>query len=454
MRKTFIGTFFAAFAVLGMLLGGAAAAFDDVLPGMTCHEAVTALAAREIISGYPDGTFAPDAYITRTEAAVIVTRTNGTYSESEAAGMTSTYNDVDDDFWGMPYIMLATRDGILAGMGNGDYAPSENVTYFQIVKMAVCTAGLAEEVETRADRHWALGYLDTAVDHGLIGSEAYYAMRDGSMGNMKATRANVAIIMYQTLKYMEVSSLDRFEVAGRSYTLGMDAILLGEPEEVLDSVYGFDWYVYGTDTYEDFFAAGVEDGKIVSLVGAGESFAFRGMTFGSARMDVDTTHRLQVLTDKNDGDIVCGLMLSEHTMSWKTGGETALSGESRLIFHLTNAFRTAHGKKALHWSDKAAAAARAHSADMASRDYFSHDSPEGENSVSRMEAHGVTDWRAVGENVNAGYTDAFLAYGGWVNSAGHRENMLNDFEYLGVGGGYDTGSTYGVYFTEDFYSGY
>jgi uncharacterized protein YkwD len=68
--------------------------------------------------------------------------------------------------------------------------------------------------------------------------------------------------------------------------------------------------------------------------------------------------------------------------------------------------------------------AASHAADMASRGYFSHVSPEGVDMGARLKAGGVTyGW--AGENIARGYADCEAVFNAWMNSSGHRANILN-----------------------------
>lgn len=59
-------------------------------------------------------------------------------------------------------------------------------------------------------------------------------------------------------------------------------------------------------------------------------------------------------------------------------------------------------------------------------------------------------YSTAGENIAAGQQSAIFAHEGWMNSAGHRRNILADFERLGVGVGF--GGDMHTYYTENFYS--
>jgi uncharacterized protein YkwD len=87
--------------------------------------------------------------------------------------------------------------------------------------------------------------------------------------------------------------------------------------------------------------------------------------------------------------------------------------------------------------------------DMAQRNYFSHYSPEGISPFDRMRAEGIS-YRSSGENIIAGYSSSISAHEGWVNSAGHRSNILGSYIHLGVG--FYKGGSYGYYYTQNFYT--
>jgi uncharacterized protein YkwD len=95
-----------------------------------------------------------------------------------------------------------------------------------------------------------------------------------------------------------------------------------------------------------------------------------------------------------------------------------------------------------------AAAARAHSADMARRDYFDHDTPEGVDFATRITNAGY-EWSAAAENIAAGQPDPAAVMAAWMSSEGHRHNILNcRLRDIGVGLAY--GADNRPYWTQDF----
>ncbi|WP_244277294.1 CAP domain-containing protein [Geodermatophilus obscurus] len=102
------------------------------------------------------------------------------------------------------------------------------------------------------------------------------------------------------------------------------------------------------------------------------------------------------------------------------------------VLALVNEARADAGCGALTADPALAAVARAHSADMRDRGYFSHTSPEGLSPFDRAEQAGVDHSRA--ENIAFGQADAAAVMEAWLESPGHRRNILDcELTKLGVG---------------------
>ena len=107
--------------------------------------------------------------------------------------------------------------------------------------------------------------------------------------------------------------------------------------------------------------------------------------------------------------------------------------------------------KKLRWNPTLAATANAHSADMATRDYFSHYAPGGVSPFQRMRAAGYR-YRAAGENIAAGRSLASpeAVVRAWLKSPGHCRVIMNrKYRDLGVGRVEGAGK-WTVYWTQNF----
>ncbi|WP_432703026.1 CAP domain-containing protein [Lysinibacillus sphaericus] len=103
------------------------------------------------------------------------------------------------------------------------------------------------------------------------------------------------------------------------------------------------------------------------------------------------------------------------------------------VVKLTNTERTKAGLKALQTDDKLMAAAREKSQDMQSKKYFSHTSPTFGSPFDRMKALGIT-YKSAGENIAQGQRSPQEVVQAWMDSPGHRANILNaNYTHIGVG---------------------
>lgn len=112
----------------------------------------------------------------------------------------------------------------------------------------------------------------------------------------------------------------------------------------------------------------------------------------------------------------------------------SLAAVIREVVALTNQARQDNGCSIMLTSNPLLdQAAQGHSEDMAQRGYFDHITPDGRDPGDRMTATGY-HWASYGENIAAGYASPAQVVEGWMNSPGHRANILNcAFHEIGVG---------------------
>jgi uncharacterized protein YkwD len=119
------------------------------------------------------------------------------------------------------------------------------------------------------------------------------------------------------------------------------------------------------------------------------------------------------------------------------------------VLDYVNGERTRAGLGTLAAQYQLSAAATLHATDMACKNYFSHTGSDGSSPFDRIKAQGYIYYYA-GENLFAGngvYNNAGQAVSAWMNSPGHRQNILNpEFTEAGVSYVFNADSTYGAYF--------
>ncbi len=116
--------------------------------------------------------------------------------------------------------------------------------------------------------------------------------------------------------------------------------------------------------------------------------------------------------------------------------------------HCGNTFFPAAGP--LRWNDTLARAAAGHSQDMATNNYFNHNSPSGTSPGMRVERVGY-DYRATAENIAAGQMTPEAAMAAWISSPGHCVNLMNaEYTEMGAALASNRASSLGAYWTQVF----
>lgn len=119
------------------------------------------------------------------------------------------------------------------------------------------------------------------------------------------------------------------------------------------------------------------------------------------------------------------------------------------VVQLINSERAAQGLPPLSIDSRLVQAARRHSQDMATNNFFSHYGSDGSSPFDRIRDAGYS-FRTAGETIAGGYTSPESAVNGWMNSSGHRAILLGNYDDIGVGYVYNASSTYRHYWTADF----
>ncbi|NYF24724.1 CAP domain-containing protein [Sporosarcina sp. JAI121] len=128
-----------------------------------------------------------------------------------------------------------------------------------------------------------------------------------------------------------------------------------------------------------------------------------------------------------------------------TAQDSSISAIEKAVLDLTNVERQKAGLQPLQTDRNLMNSARQKSADMASKNYFSHTSPTYGSPFDQMKANGVT-YKSAAENIAMGQRSAEEVVKGWMESPGHRQNILTPgFTHIGIG--YDSN---GNYWTQQF----
>lgn len=134
-------------------------------------------------------------------------------------------------------------------------------------------------------------------------------------------------------------------------------------------------------------------------------------------------------TDNNCPDGNCNVTTPGNT---DTSSSTASDYEKK-VAELVNEVRAEYGLSALKLNTELCDVARAKSQDMKDKNYFSHTSPTYGSPFDMMKTFGIS-YRTAGENIAMGYSTPEKVVDAWMNSEGHRANILNaSYKEIGIG---------------------
>ena len=187
----------AAVMVLGMMvIGAGAVSVDDFSDGadIVNKEAVTVLASLNVINGKDDGSYDPTGIVTRAEMAkMICVVLNGGRDPQLGAVVSDSYTDTVNH-WAKAYIEYCTNLGIVAGRGDGTFAPNDTVTMAEAAKMLLVAIGYNADIEGYVGANWQ---INTDVK---ANQEDLYEGITATNTSVDLTRDNAAQMVYNALE--------------------------------------------------------------------------------------------------------------------------------------------------------------------------------------------------------------------------------------------------------------
>jgi len=156
---------------------------DTALLSEAQKEAVSYAYKNRIITGYEDNTFRPYNTITRAEFATMICRLMG-YETAEPCSF-----DDAKDHWGSAYINACVKAGAINGVGNNMFAPDDEITFEQAVKIVSVVSGIANGKE-----EYPQGFIDKANEKNML-----INLTSAQHGEV-LTRIDAAVMMYNAVK--------------------------------------------------------------------------------------------------------------------------------------------------------------------------------------------------------------------------------------------------------------
>ncbi|MHA7965364.1 WG repeat-containing protein [Paenibacillus sp. CAU 1782] len=435
---------------------------------------------QKIVGGYPDATFRPNKSVSEPEFLkmmlgafpdiVIDTAQNGAtwhtpYFQTAAQNNWSLLRENDTKGFNRGQVAR-----LLAGTQGFSFEQTEDAVQY-VLDLSIAGGKTSPTVE---------GF---AVKDPLTRAEAITLIQNMKERGFKLSKADIAV------KAAEAE----FQIRGLIIGDTEQTLLakLGQPARKDDSGFGFQWYIYNQD-YANYVQVGVQSGQIVGFYTTSDNWSSaRGIKLGSGLDDVakrygtgassiyKTEYSLSVNNAKiyeQDGSYVT-LFLDKYNNNTVTSlqmiakpvedsvqdvfvPETAALKKAFALqsLDLVNATRARYGLPALQWDEEAALVAEKHSEDMRDQTYFDHRSLQGQEPDGRFVDAGIA-YDSLGENIAANQRNNIYAHEAWMNSEGHRKNILGSWERLGVGVAFNSGKAMhamdramNMYYTQNFFN--
>lgn len=183
-------------------------------------EAVKYLTRLNVLAGYEDGTFRPDASLTRAEFSKMIALVTG--GEAAQGAFEPVFSDAGADHWAFDYVMYCNALGYLEGYEDGTFRPNENVSLAEAAKICLTAVGYNELITEENTDEWYAPWLELAYEYGLTDSESADPNRNltrAEAANMISTTINLPLYMISgydfatgtavpVFQFMDGSSID------------------------------------------------------------------------------------------------------------------------------------------------------------------------------------------------------------------------------------------------------
>lgn len=216
-----------------------ATTFPDI-QGNWAQAFIEALASRGIIQGFPDGTFRPNAPVTRAQFAAMIRQAFDQPLERPA----TQFADIPANFWALDAIQEAYRMGFIEGYPNNIFLPDQNIPRVQVLVALVSGLDLSAPAQSTALLNqafqdaaqipdWAQTSIAAATVNQIVVNYPNVAFLNP---NQTATRADVAAFIYQALvSQNQLPQIPPTTVASR-YIVGYEPIAQEPPTPTPEQV--------------------------------------------------------------------------------------------------------------------------------------------------------------------------------------------------------------------------
>lgn len=427
-------------------------AFTDVAQSHWAYESIKQSVTSGIVEGYTDGTFKPNKDVSAIEFIIMFYRAYQTELELPTDEATN---------WKQPYEQLAWLQ---------DWDITSSQTALSRGDLAQFIYSVLEQnhvLETTAIKfmlaqNYSNGLTSATVEGYGADSLLNRAQAVAFIQNIKVKVPKLSTYVQQQqepeldnkqpaeqvekVAYVHEAKLNDIQLGE---TLNNLVTKLGQADRTFKA--GDTTYLSYTGDYTSYALYIVENGTVKGMysnaknVWESSKIVSIGQSAPQTKYSKDGAAFVSYYVDKHENNTVEGILLVTSDEVIPHYGETKAETTETAMQNLdmTNAFRVKHGLKPLQWHEGLAETTYKYSVYMEKYDHFDHYNLEGESPFDRMSNDGIS-YHSAGENIAWGYYNAIEVTNGWINSLGHRNNMLStNYDYLGVG-------VYEAYYTQNF----
>ena len=350
-----------------------------------------------------------------------------------APALAAGFTDVPDSHWASGYIQRAYEEDWVHGMGSGKYAPAGTLTRAQFLTM-VTNAFFSDDLDKVSvpdGSPWYAACWSVAQANGLQTGTSMERLSDLTDS---VSRYDMAQVIVNTLSGEGIFASDSEARAAQAAIRDWS----GVPAGYRDAVSGA-------------YALGILNGRNGSFDGTATMNRAEAATVlcrmddaisGAQTPDTQTPDTQKPDTQKPDTQ-------KPETQPPAQDASTPEELAAEVV-RLVNVERAKEGLAPLGTYDSLTRAAQIRAPEIVT--LFSHDRPDGTSCFTAMDQTGAKKGAYTwGENIAAGNATAAATVEQWMNSPGHRANILNaKFTHIGVGYQHSAGSTYGHYWVQMF----
>ena len=365
-----------------------------------------------------------------------------------APALAAGFTDVPDSHWASGYIQRTYEEDWVHGMGGGKYAPAGTLTRAQFLTM-VTNAFFSDDLDKVSvpdGSPWYAACWSVAQANGLQTGTSMERLSDLTDS---VSRYDMAQVIVNTLSGEGISASDSEARAAQAAIRDWSGVPAGYRDAVsgayaLGILNGRNGSFDGTATMNRAEAATVLCRMDDAISGAQTPDT---QTPDTQKPDTQKPDTQKPDTQKPDTQKPDTQKPDTQPPAQDASTPEELAAE---VVRLVNVERAKEGLAPLGTYDSLTKAAQIRAPEIVT--LFSHDRPDGTSCFTAMDQTGAKKGAYTwGENIAAGNATAAATVEQWMNSPGHRANILNaKFTHIGVGYQHSAGSTYGHYWVQMF----